>query len=406
MFHYGLAFTAAVLPGVLTSPRLLGSRDNWATDIGWLYWPNVRMSMILGVIGAAGFMSTLTLTRGRLHRHATPTAIEHDIPLYTVGWLVMLAGVGDAAAAVIAHGGVGVLAMGYEEFRSTFLGPTRLQIAVDIAQLGCLLAICGGGGRRWMWPLATWSATIGLLMLLSGHRNETMIPLLSFALVLKYRGVRLHSGLVVTAVVTALFVIPALKTIREVGVANRARVEWSDVSPLETVTELGGTLRALKTYVDIVEQGDPYLLGASYWAPFDRQVLVRLLPGRERIPYDEDVRIPGRLLPRREGAVGTSATGEAYANFGAIGPFIFFACVGVLFGCLERRAARSAYASACIGIVMILFYFNIRSEWLALPAQASVSLLVVAFCLGLHTLHRHPDQRRRNTCAASLGSSA
>jgi hypothetical protein len=59
------------------------------------------------------------------------------------------------------------------------------------------------------------------------------------------------------------------------------------------------------------------------------------------------VRLPSRLVPLYEGAAGTSALGEAYYNFGVVGPFIYFAWVGALFGWLSvgqwltvRRAAR------------------------------------------------------------------
>ena len=85
------------------------------------------------------------------------------------------------------------------------------------------------------------------------------------------------------------------------------------------------------------------------------------IPGREQIPCEEDERVPLRLMDLREGAVGASATGEAYYNFGSVGPFIFFACVGALFGWLERRGGRTPYHCALLGIVMSLFYFNIRS---------------------------------------------
>ena len=65
--------------------------------------------------------------------------------------------------------------------------------------------------------------------------------------------------------------------------------------------------------------GDGLLSGARE-GPYYRQVLVRVIPGREPIPYDQDERVPSRLTDGREGAVGGSATGEAYYNFGVFGP--------------------------------------------------------------------------------------
>jgi len=377
MFHYGLAFTAVLVPDVLAPLAY------W--EIAWMYWPNVRVAMILGLIGAAGFVFGVGLmTAGRrAARHVKAAEVAHDPALYGVGWVVMLGGLAGTAFTLLVNGGLGVFALSYGAFRATFLGPTSLQTAVDVSQLGCLLALCGAGGRRWIWPLALFTP-LACVMLLIGLRTEAMVPLVSYAIVLAHRGVRFNRGLLVAAVLTSLVVIPAVRTFRSVGFDNRSAVNWTEVSPLETFTELGITLRAAKAYVDWIERGDEYLLGASYWAPFDRQLLVRVVPGRERIPFDEDVRVPSRDIALREGPVGESSTGEAYYNFGPVGPFIYFACVGALFGWLERRAAATPYHCALLGIVMNLFYFNIRGYWVNIPAQFAicVALLGVCYVLG------------------------
>jgi hypothetical protein len=78
--------------------------------------------------------------------------------------------------------------------------------------------------------------------------------------------------------------------------------------------------------------------------------------------------------------VGTAASGEAYYNFGPIGPFLFFGVVGLLFGWLERRSGAGPFRLAVLGIVMFAFYWNIRGEWIQLPAQIAASLLIVAAC--------------------------
>jgi hypothetical protein len=52
----------------------------------------------------------------------------------------------------------------------------------------------------------------------------------------------------------------------------------------------------------------------------------------------------------------------------------------MLFGWIERRATRERYACAWLGIAMILFYFNIRGEWLSLPAQAGIALALLGCC--------------------------
>ena len=57
IFHCGMTFTAVWFPSVLA--RLEGD------EIDWYQWPNVRIAMLLSVIGAAGFVFGLGLFEGR-----------------------------------------------------------------------------------------------------------------------------------------------------------------------------------------------------------------------------------------------------------------------------------------------------------------------------------------------------
>jgi hypothetical protein len=370
MFHYGLAFTAVLVPDVLAV------MDPW--QVNWLYWPNVRLSMILGVIGAAGFVGGAGLTAGR--RPAVPvhsSQERHDPAMHRAGWLLMLGGIGAAVTTIGLNGGPAVLTLDFYGVLR-LVEETGLSALIDLANFGCLLAICGAAGAAWKKPLAVW-AGFGCLLLLLGMRYKALVPLCAFVVIIAHRGARIPRSAIAAAVLTVLIIVPVIRALRIVGFSNRDLVNWTEISPLETFTELGGTLRATKTYVDAIEDGEEYLMGASYWAPFDRQVLVRIVPGREPIAYNADPRVPGRLMAR-EGSVGTSATGEAYFNFGAVGPFLFYGIVGALFGWLERRAGGSPYRRAQLGVAILLLYFNIRGEWLAIPAQATFALLVLGGC--------------------------
>jgi hypothetical protein len=371
IFHFGMTFTAVLVPSVLT-PLSDG-------QIEWFRWPSVRMAMILGVIGAAGFVfgAGFFATRSSTREANSPDR-THYPGLYGGGWLIMSGGITASVLVIAQNVGLGVFSMGYLDFLS-LTGSTPLGPTLWLSHLGCLLAICGAGGRRWVKPLVVWGAFVGLPMLVLGARSATMVPLVSFAVILTLRGVRFSRWVLAAALLASLIAIPAIQAFRLVGFANRSEVHWTDVTPLDTLMELGGSLQAVRAYVDWIEDGEEYLLGASYWGPIDRQVLTRLVPGRERIPYEQDERIPGRLMIR-EGPIGLSSTGEAYFNFGAIGPFMYFALVGALFGWLDRRALRSRYACATLGAVIILFYFNIRGEWLAIPATLGLNLALVGLC--------------------------
>lgn len=368
MFHYGLTFTSVVAPAALSS---LGERQ-----LAWLGWPNVRLAMLISLLGVCGFLLAVgfAIDGEPVSSRPSPETL-HDATLHAVGWAVMLAGLGIWSVLFYRHGGVELLGLSYQELRSVL--PGSLFDFVQISQLGCLLAIAGAPPRQWIAPVAVWGSFACLLLVL-GLRGQAMIPLVTFTVVLWARGVRLNRGVILVAALMAMLAMPAIGTFRRVGFSNRAQVDWMDVTPLGTFIELGGTLRAVAAYVDWIEQGDQFLLGASYWAPFDRHFVVWVVPGRERTPVEEDERIPSRHMTIREGSVGTSATGEAYFNFGPLGPFVYFGFVGLLFGWLHRRGSTTAYRCGLLGVVLLLFYWNIRGQWLTIPAQFAAGLALLA----------------------------
>jgi hypothetical protein len=375
LFHFGLTFVAVFRPELLTAVD--------ERNVLWVASPTVRMAMLLALLGATGFVFGAGLW-GPCPRPPNSGERWHDPGLYNVGWLVMIGGLGLSFGALSSEG-LGVYAYGYREFRQIVLSSNGLFAYIELSHLGCVLALCGAERNRWRVPLAVWAIfAVGLLLL--GLRNEAMIPLLAFIVVLAHRGVRFNRGLMLAAVFMAMVAMPAIGSFRTVGFANRALVNWTDVAGLDTAAELGGTLRAVKAYVDWIEGGDSLLLGASYWAPLDRHFLSWVVPERERIPIDLDERVPARLMAEREGSVGQAATGEAYYNFGVLGPFIFFAGVGAMFGWLERRAWVTPYRTAMLGVVLFPFYWNIRGQWVGVPAQLAVGVALVALCYLLSRL--------------------
>jgi hypothetical protein len=384
IFHCGMVTTAVLVPSVLAP------FEDW--ELEWLGWPNVRLAMLLSVLGAAGFVLGAGFVRIRqtgtgLH----PDGETEDPVLVGAGWLLLLIGLLWTAVILALAGGPAVVGMSYLEFRREVLGPSRLQSAMDLAQVGCLFALAGGarpgpGRHPWTSPLLLWTLFGGAPMLLLGLRGEALIPFVSFMVVLAHRGRRIRTSTAMIGVLAVSVLIPAVQAVRTVGVTNRDLVSWTEVTPLDTLTELGGTLRAVKAYVDWIEEGDPLLYGESYWAPVDRQLLTRLPPVRERIAYENDPRIPLRLMDVREGAVGGAAVGEAYYNFGAIGPLLVLMPIGALFGWLDRRAHESPYRCALVGLAMLVFIPNIRGDWLAIPAQAVMMGALLAVCYGLRRL--------------------
>jgi len=372
-FHFGMTFTAVLFPSVLAKIS--------DQDLSWFFYPSTRLAMLVSLVGAASFVLAIGFftRRGRALQPLTPISSDNEPALYIMGWLLQLAGTALVVVVLAQNGGLAVFSMDVLEFRATVMTETLLPTAIDVATFGCLLVVCGASLRQWPWALVVWGIGIATPMMLVGQRSSALVPLATYAAVLAHRGVRLRLGVITAVVLGVLFAIPAVRIYRDVGFANRDLVDWTDVTPLDTFMELGGSLQATRAYIDWIEAGDPLLWGASYWAPFDRQILGRLIPWREPIPYEQDERVPLRLMVEREAALGGSATGEAYYNFGPFGPVIYFAGLGVLFGLLQRFDG-SAYGSAMLGASILPLYFNIRSDWLSMPAQIGQGLVVIAIC--------------------------
>jgi hypothetical protein len=392
LFHFGLTFTTALVP---SSMKTLSDED-----FEWLFSLTTRKSMLLALAGAGAYAAAAGAFAAATNPSRAIPEVEHDDVLYWTGSLIMAVGLAGVIFILATSGGPALLSMSYLDFRATVLGPTRLTTALDLSQLGCLLAICGGGGTAWRKPLAVWLLVIPVPFMLLGMRSTVMIPMLAYIVAISLRGVRVRTDVLGASALAASILMPAVYAVRNVGYAQRDDISWTQFTPLDAMMEFGGSLRATQAYVDWIDSGDHYLLGSSYWAPFDRQILAHVLPGHRVPETRDDPRIPLRQMDERQGAVGGSAAGEAYYNFGMLGPLLYFGAVGALFGWLEWRVRRTPYTIASFAVVMLGLCFNIRSDWLAVPASIGEGLALVAACRVLAYLFRPAHKRRAAACAA------
>jgi hypothetical protein len=388
VFHFGLSFPAALDPGVLATMQ------EW--EVAWLFAPAARLAMLLATLGGAAFVAGAALFAPRGGHAARETPHEGVRVLRLVGWTLMVAGMAGSMFFLARYGGTGLFSISYVELMATVMEETRMRLAMDAAQLGCLLAICGAEPARALRPLLAW-APFGVVLLILGFRTDAIVPAAAYTIVLAHRGVHLPRGLLISGLLAFLVVIPVIRNLRTVGFEHRSELSWEEVSPLGTFTEFGSTLRAAAVYIDWIEGGEDFQMGAGYWAPIDRQVLGRLMPWRGVPPYETDPRIPQRNI-QTVGAIGLSATGEAYYNLGAFGPFLFYGCIGVLFGWLDRHAGASPYRAAMLGIAMLVLFFNIRGAWLPVPARIVVGLMILAVC---HVLGRPKRAHARSDALSS-----
>ncbi|WP_157677288.1 O-antigen polysaccharide polymerase Wzy [Auraticoccus monumenti] len=362
-----------------------------------------------------------------------PDALQHpssnwfsDVVANRAGYLVCIAiacyGIGYAASRLLPTAG----AAGSEEKEVT---GRRLAFRAGIVDVGACLTVAS----VFLWFVFSLS-NAGMLFFLGSYltylASTSLAPLpwvyLAMSLGVTFAALDLQRGTAKAAVVAfALFAVPAFliglrgevlfPAVAVIGVLGcshrlwRARVFWgvaalaliaisfvgqvrvqgvSNVSqvvssPVGAIEEMGYSIRPLVASVRWHEYGQqPYLHGATYLAPVDRQL--RGLLGLPVPPALDDERLMNVEISRREGAIGGSVIAEAHHNGGLVGVGAVMMVVGALMGLIFRHP-RSPLGVALSGLVAVLVLMHIRNSFAPLPAWAAAGIGIVgaAYLLGL-----------------------
>lgn len=196
-----------------------------------------------------------------------------------------------------------------------------------------------------------------------GLRGEVMFPCAVTACMLGKKG-RVMNGFLLLALVF-VFLISA-------GIVKNARVSGNyeggaDFNPLNAVAEMGSSLRAVQEVIDWRSKGDELLLGASYWAPIERQ-LALFVPQLDRLEAEKDDRLLNVKVINVAGPIGFSPVAEAYINFGEKGVLIIFFLFGGFMAKLDNIAS-STKADILIGVSLAPLFIMIRNSFAHVPVQ-------------------------------------
>jgi hypothetical protein len=167
-------------------------------------------------------------------------------------------------------------------------------------------------------------------------------------------------------------------------------VEGQSVSPIGALVEMGGSLETTSMALDWIDNGDSYLLGGSYWLPFERG-LGLVLPLRSNL--ETDPRAMNMVMVSRIGGLGGSAVAESYYNFSVFGT-LFFVALGMLLAHIDR--GTGSVATSALGVVLYAFLFQARNWFISVPLFVILGLAPLAACLCLEAMQR----RRRSAGAA------
>lgn len=219
-----------------------------------------------------------------------------------------------------------------------------------------------------------------------GLRGEVMFPLMVSAAMFGRRNLTLSLPLILLLLLTFLTVTTVVKNARVSG-------DYSDIptfNPLNAVAEMGASLRPVQEVIKWQAEGDPWLYGGSYWAPFERQ-LALFVPGMNRIPAGSDDRLLNVVVAERAGPIGFSPVAEAYANFGKGGVVFVMLFLGALMGKLDN-IGPSTRRDIVIGAALLPVFIMIRNSFTHVPVQVILGVVISLIVIFLASEKGSPNR--------------
>jgi hypothetical protein len=213
-----------------------------------------------------------------------------------------------------------------------------------------------------------------------GLRGEAFFPLAAAAVIAaRQRAFSISTGRTVLIVIILLLLITAVRQIRQVGISQYDALTELRLNPLDSLIEMGSSLRPVTEVLLWETAGEAYLMGGSYWAPIERAAR-RIIPGIPRIPADQDERLMNILVQKRVGPIGFSPVAEAYRNLGYIGVGLFMFLIGFIMGRLNRWPSNPVQDGYVI-VIFVPFLIQIRNDFTPIPFQLFAGFLIVQIAL-------------------------
>jgi oligosaccharide repeat unit polymerase len=224
---------------------------------------------------------------------------------------------------------------------------------------------------------------------LTGHRNQVLAVVLAVLLSYGFLGRRFtNKSLIIIAIVGAIG-MSAGKVIRNVADKSVSRVrqaltENKDVIGLQSaLVEAGGSVRTIFRTVSLVPHRDSFRYGSTLFEsslralPGMGEPLIRLgLMGESLSQWLMRTTEPKSF--RQGHGWGFSIIGEAYVNFGPIGPTVFLFVIGVF---LRRLFDRAFYQHNPYRMVIAITCLVALVHWIRNDSYSSMRPIIWIFIL-------------------------
>jgi hypothetical protein len=229
-----------------------------------------------------------------------------------------------------------------------------------------------GFGYLYFLAFAIWA----VIAFKVGLRGEVMFPTCVAAAILGRRKIPIGTFKLSLMIFMMLIAIVIVKNARLSGDYS----EIDNMNPLNALAEMGSSLRTVQEVVKWRNEGFKLLYGASYWAPFERQ-LALFLP-IERPPAKKDKRLLNVVVQEKAGPIGFSPVAEAYLNFGEKGIIFIAFILGISLAKFDSIAS-TVRADTLIGVALIPLFIMIRNSFTFIPVQTIMGIIIALIILQL-----------------------
>jgi hypothetical protein len=378
---------------------------------GHIWWTRETTSFAI-LLATLGFLACgIGIGIGRLLVNRMPPVVpgNHSLPserktLTIVGSALLIGSVVVWFLVTILSSGISVLVGSYRNYLDSTAGIGVYSYIWLTLGLGlCFVVISPKSRLKYLAVLAF--VLFAVVALPLGLRGEVMFSSAAAAALLA-RHRRMPSALsVLIGALVLLIAISFFRELRAVGISGLVSGSLN-VGPVRGLAELGVSLRPLTEVVDWRAQGEDYLYGASYWAPFERMLCSVVTPSA-CVEASRDHRLMNVLMMERVGPWGFSPMAEAFRNFGAFGVVAIMGGLGVLVSVLNRWT-NSWIREAIAAVVFVELLINVRNAFTAVPAHLVLGAIIVIAMVILSEVgwewqfHRRGRSRRRQRRGKSL----
>ena len=206
-----------------------------------------------------------------------------------------------------------------------------------------------------------------------GLRGEVFFPIvMSIPFLINNNIIRLNIFKLTSMVIIILTGLSAIFIYR-----HGEAVEGTEINPLATIIEMGGSLRPVYESIKWIEGKElNFFYGETYWAPIER-VITKIIPYIDRLPANEDMRLMNVVILNKAGPYGFSIIGESFINFSYLGTVFIGLICGLFLKSFDLSTSKNNFL--ILALVFALF-FHIRQSFVGGFAVFSFSII---FCLTL-----------------------